>query len=202
VKKKDGPVSEEPKVDKIQEVARKKGDVVVTSPPPLPPPPPPASPFALQGLMPIKRKIVTKCKLPTLHWTILRPNQIRGTIFNGHNDEQLRKLINFTHFENKFGIVDSKTMQSLRRINTPKYTTLLEPQRLRNVAILRHKLNADADVVARAINNYDITQLSADNVELLMGLAPKENEIATYRNYVLGKLQKQMKAIFSLTGIF
>jgi formic-like protein len=59
---------------------------------------------APSGAMTIKRKVQTKYKLPTLNWVALKPNQVRGTIFNELDDEKLHKNIDFADFEEKFKI--------------------------------------------------------------------------------------------------
>lgn len=59
---------------------------------------------APHGAMTIKRKVQTKYKLPTLNWIALKPNQVRGTIFNELDDEKLHKSIDFADFEEKFKI--------------------------------------------------------------------------------------------------
>lgn len=156
--------------------------VVSQSPPPPPPPP--------NVLMPIKKTSQMRCKLPSLNWLPLRPNQVKGTIFNGLNDERLRKIINFTHFEDKFrcDILQSSTSTPLaNRLRMPTYITLLEPTRLRNVAILRRKLNFDADSVIEVINDYKINQLDLDSVQILTNLAPRDSETDSYRSYLREK---------------
>ncbi|KAH8318616.1 hypothetical protein KR067_000525, partial [Drosophila pandora] len=46
----------------------------------------------------------TKYKLPTLNWIALKPNQVRGTIFNELDDEKIFKQIDFNEFEERFKI--------------------------------------------------------------------------------------------------
>lgn len=201
-------MSEESKVDKIPDVSSKteisgnsissplmKGDTVMLPPPCAtfcsPPPPPP--PIILGPLLlPIKKKFVPKSKMPTLHWSILRPHRIRGTIFSDIDDEKVRMAINFTHFEDKFHIVDTQQKQQRgKQIAMPKshnrmpnYVTLLESNRLRNASILLRKLNLNADVAVQIINDYDFNQLKHENVELLTNLAPRDEEISLYRQYI------------------
>lgn len=72
----------------------------VPAPPPPPPPPfgkgmagpPPPPPMmgshpmgmnsANQYNMTIKKALQPKCKLPTLNWTVLKPREVKGTVFN------------------------------------------------------------------------------------------------------------------------
>jgi hypothetical protein len=130
--------------------------------------------------------------MPTFNWSVLRPNRIRGTIFSEINDEKVRMAINFTHFEDKFRIVDAQQKQQRGKQITmskshnrmPDYVTLLESNRQRNVSILLRKLNLNADVAVQIINDYDFNQLKHENVELLTNLAPRDEEISLYRQYI------------------
>lgn len=175
--------------------------VVSQSPPPPPPPP--------MVLVPIKKKSQMRCKLPSLNWLPLRPNQVKGTIFNGLNDERLRKIINFAPFEDKFrcDMLQSSTSSPLaNRLRMPTYVTLLEPSRLRNVAILRRKLNFDADSAIEAINDYKINQLDLDSVQMLTNLAPRDSETDSYRSYLrekkdVGVLSEEDKFLLKLSQV-
>lgn len=182
---------------KIAPMIKAQADVKITQQtviPQGPPPPPPPSML----LMPIKKKSLAKSKLPTLNWPTLRPNQVRGTVFNGLDDERLCKIINFAHFEDKFRISDiAKSASSsplVGRIRAPSFVTLLEQSRLRNVSILRRKLNFNADIAIRAIDDYDFNQLNLDSIQLLTNLAPKDSETEAYRNY---KTQKKDISVLS-----
>lgn len=166
-----------------------------------PPPPPPE-------YLPIKKQSQARCKLPSLNWLPLRPNQVRGTVFNGIDDERLRKIINFTHFEDKFRINDNSQspFNSPSKIQTPTFISLLEPMRLRNVSIVLRKLNLDADVVVGAINVYEVNQLDLDSIQLLTNLAPKDSETEAYRNYIAQKkdiavLSREDKFLLKLSQV-
>ncbi|KAG5672346.1 hypothetical protein PVAND_002479 [Polypedilum vanderplanki] len=212
-KRKDGlaEMSEECKVDKIPEVDSKaeisqksttvkiaplmKGDVKEMCEKiegkffiPTPPPPPPVISKSLLPIPIRNQKSNKKSKvLPSLHWSPLRPNQIRGTIFDDMKNPNLCSIINFTHFENKFSLNDrppSSTSQN-NCIRKSKYVTLLDSNRLRNISIMLRKLNFDADSVIRFINDYDFNQLNrSSGFRLLTNLAPKDDEISVYRQYV------------------
>nr|CAB3508824.1 unnamed protein product [Spodoptera littoralis] len=121
-------------------------------PPPAPPAPGLMAPPMHTDAMTIKRKVDTKYKLPTLNWIALKPNQVRGTIFNELDEERPRRRINFAEFEEKFrlgGAVgaqpdpDSDTLASFpsKRFRKPDTVSLLEHTRLRNIAISRRKLD-------------------------------------------------------------
>lgn len=103
------------------------------------------------GAMTIKRKVQTKYKLPTLNWVALKPNQVRGTIFNELDDEKLHKTIDFADFEEKFkigigiGALASSEIDGLardfssKRFKKPENISLLEHTRLRNIGELSCK---------------------------------------------------------------
>ncbi|XP_053609706.1 formin-like protein isoform X2 [Plodia interpunctella] len=186
-------------------------------PPPAPaaPPPPPLTPFVppppappAPGLMhppqqhdamTIKRKVDTKYKLPTLNWIALKPNQVRGTIFNELDEERPRRRINFTEFEEKFRIggvsgvgnvdCDTDTLASFpsKRFRKPDTVSLLEHTRLRNIAISRRKLDTPVEKVIAAVNNLDLKQLPLESVEILQRMVPTEAEQKAYKEYVAEK---------------
>ncbi|XP_060529722.1 formin-like protein isoform X3 [Cylas formicarius] len=185
--------------------------VIAPPPPPCPPPPPlklPGAPIppppagfmqAPEGAMTIKRKVQTKYKLPTINWIALKPNQVRGTIFNELDDDKLHGYIDFCEFEEKFKIgntgplanggceADGLTSFPSKRFKKPENVTLLEHTRLRNIAISRRKLEMPPEKVINAINMLDLKQLSLENVELLQRMVPTEQETKAYREYILEK---------------
>ncbi|XP_059622727.1 formin-like protein isoform X1 [Phlebotomus argentipes] len=163
---------------------------------PIPPPPIAGQMQAPDGAMTIKRKVQTKYKLPTLNWVALKPNQVRGTIFNDLDDERLYKQINFVEFEERFKIghgggfangnseLDGLTSFPSKRFKKPENVSVLEHTRLRNIAISRRKLEMPAEMVIRAINNLDLKQLSLENVEILQKMVPTEQEVKAYKEYM------------------
>ncbi|CAF0846192.1 unnamed protein product, partial [Didymodactylos carnosus] len=165
-------------------------------PPPGPPPPafgmgiphpPPGMLEAPPGTMTIKKKIETKYKLPNLNWTSLKPLQVRGTVFSELDDEKYLKLIDFETFEELF-----KTGSGLpvnnggnisphlkpKFIKIPESLTLLDPQRQRNLAIARRKLDLDVNTIMRALNNLDLKILTIDTIDILQHFIPTESELS------------------------
>ncbi|XP_018568312.1 formin-like protein CG32138 isoform X1 [Anoplophora glabripennis] len=200
-------------------------------PPPPCPPPPPAKPSsgpippppagfmqAPDGAMTIKRKVQTKYKLPTINWIALKPNQVRGTIFNELDDDKLHGHIDFNDFEERFKIGSANVLSNgmsetdglstfpSKRFKKPENVTLLEHTRLRNIAISRRKLEMTPDKVINAINMLDLKQLSLENVELLQRMVPSEQESKTYREYIIEKknvnlLTEEDKFLLQLTKV-
>ncbi|XP_055857037.1 formin-like protein isoform X2 [Episyrphus balteatus] len=162
------------------------------------PPPPPAAGFmpAPDGAMTIKRKVQTKYKLPTLNWIALKPNQVRGTIFNELDDEKIHRQIDFIDFEERFKIgiggpiangkseVDGLNSYPSKRFKKPENVSLLEHTRLRNIAISRRKLDMPIDEVIAAIHSLDLKKLSLENVELLQKMVPTDAEVKSYKEYI------------------
>ncbi|XP_076228215.1 formin-like protein isoform X3 [Nomia melanderi] len=169
-------------------------------PPPAPIPPPPAGMMqAPDGAMTIKRKVQTKYKLPTLNWIALKPNQVRGTIFNELDDDRLHNYIDFSDFEERFKIgmgghiangtneIDGLHSFPSKRFKKPENVSLLEHTRLRNIAISRRKMEMPVEKVISAVNALDLKVLSLENVELLQRMVPTDQEIKAYREYVIEK---------------
>lgn len=90
-------------------------------------------------------QVQTKYKLPTLNWVALKPNQVRGTIFNELDDDRLHNYIDFTDFEERFKIgmgnhlangtseIDGLHSFPSKRFKKPENVSLLEHTRLRNI---------------------------------------------------------------------
>ncbi|KAJ8981735.1 hypothetical protein NQ317_008996 [Molorchus minor] len=181
-------------------------------------PPPAGFMQAPDGAMTIKRKVQTKYKLPTINWIALKPNQVRGTIFNELDDDKLHSYIDFNDFEERFKIgnvnmlsngvsqTDGLSTFPSKRFKKPENVTLLEHTRLRNIAISRRKLEMTPDKVIHAINMLDLKQLSLENVELLQRMVPTEQESKAYREYVAEKknvslLTEEDKFLMQLTKV-
>uniref|UniRef100_A0A182SMM8 FH2 domain-containing protein n=1 Tax=Anopheles maculatus TaxID=74869 RepID=A0A182SMM8_9DIPT len=190
----------------------------------IPVPPPMGGPHGgnalhcTDGAMTIKRKVQPKYKLPTLNWVALKPNQVRGTIFNELDDEKLHRQIDFVDFEERFKIgmggpvtngncdMDGLTAFPSKRFKKPEHISLLEHTRLRNIAISRRKLEMPAETVIKAINNLDLKLLSLENVELLQKMTPTDQEQKLYKEYVIEKkdlnqLTEEDKFMLQLTKV-
>ncbi|KAK6617872.1 hypothetical protein RUM43_014101 [Polyplax serrata] len=210
-----------PRSDQTSEVPTPNSQT--PSPPPtsaVPPPPPPPCPVSLNGQVPpicplpppapgqgsapdgamtIRKKVLTKYKLPTLNWVALKPNQVRGTVFNDLEDDRIFKIVDFGDFEEKFKIGLNASLQSgnteidglssfpSKRFKKPENITLLEHTRLRNIAISRRKLEMPVDQAIASINSLDLRLLSLENVEILQRMVPTEQETKAYKEFVMEK---------------
>ncbi|CAF2066974.1 unnamed protein product [Rotaria magnacalcarata] len=164
-------------------------------PPPMfgiPTPPPPGMLDPPPGSMTIKKKIETKYKLPNLNWTSLKPGQVRGTVFSELDDEKYFKLIDFDTFEELFktgsGLpVNQATVSphlKQKFVKIPESLTLLDPQRQRNLAIARRKLDLDVNTIVRALNNLDLKILTTDTIDILQHFIPTESETKAFASYL------------------
>ncbi|XP_052246158.1 formin-like protein isoform X2 [Dreissena polymorpha] len=190
-------------------------------PPPPPPPapggaPPPAPPAPGMGnskdQMTIKKKIQTKYRLPVLNWTPMRPQQVRGTVFADLDDEKLYRVIDFNEFEETFklgvlgALKDSDTTPKTLKRKKPETITLLEPNRVRNVAITRRKIELSNDEIIRAIVNVDLKMLSIEVVDILQTVLPNDQEVKLLRTYERDKkplelLSDEDKFMLQLTKV-
>lgn len=160
--------------------------------------------------MTIKRKIQTKYKLPPLNWVVLKPNQVRGTVFNELDDDKIIDKLDFGEFEEFFkvgvnpGAVRSETltngdashselgMTPSRSANAGlkrggEQQTLLEHKRLRNLAISKRKLAMDIPDIIRAVNALDLNAIGQENVEILLRFIPTPEEMKAYKEYEAAK---------------
>jgi len=80
----------------------------------------------------------------------MKPHEVKGTLFSRLDDEKLYSAIDFHSFEEMFKL-DSVTLadmdidgtlpgNKMMTLKCPEAVTLLEPNRMRNVAITRKKL--------------------------------------------------------------
>ncbi|KAK3108690.1 hypothetical protein FSP39_013484 [Pinctada imbricata] len=169
---------------------------------PPPPPPPPGAPTApgAPGAMTIKKKIQTKYRMPVLNWTPLKPQQVKGTVFSDLDDEKLYNVIDFTEFEEIFKLgtggllgADDGTPKTMKR-RKPEAISLLEPNRLRNVAITKRKIEFSNEEVCRAITGLDLKTLSLDMVDILLTILPNDQELKAFKQY-----EKEKKQVSQLT---
>ncbi|XP_005091796.1 formin-like protein isoform X2 [Aplysia californica] len=162
----------------------------VAAPPP-PPPPPPGSGIPSMDAMTIKKKIQTKYRLPILNWTPLKPQQLKGTIFSDLDDEKLYTVIDFNEFEDMFRLGPAGplaasgdgTPKMLKKNKKPETISLLDANRLRNVAITRRKIELSNDEIVKCINGLDLKRLSLDIVDIMMTILPNDPEVKSYKKF-------------------
>ncbi|KHJ45552.1 hypothetical protein D918_04289 [Trichuris suis] len=149
----------------------------------------------------IKKRVETKYKLPLLNWSALRPNQVKGTVFNDLDDDQILKQIDFDDFEELFKIgpnlgSDQEGTDAGKEANAGKATgatcgvaathkreSILGAKRLQNLAILKRKLAMEASVIMKHVNSFDLQALTLDNVDILRRILPTAEETKAYKEF-------------------
>ncbi|ESN99595.1 hypothetical protein HELRODRAFT_192864 [Helobdella robusta] len=160
----------------------------------LPPPPPPIMGFGkVNATVPIKKVLHPRHRLPILNWVAMKPNQVKGTVFADLDDEKLYQTIDFHKFEDVFRLnqfaldatdeVDGTPKSERRFSRRPEAPSLLEPNRLRNVAITKRKIEMSNEMVVSAIQNLNLKMLSLERVEALLRILPTEQEVKAFREY-------------------
>lgn len=175
------------------------GPVPVPPPPPGfggPPPPPPMLSAASPSVpsMPLKKKFQTKYKLPTLNWQALKPQQVKGTVFAEIDDAHVIPDIDFDKFEEDFKLgintlaadaVDGSLALNSKRLNKkPELKSLMDPNRHRNAAIVRKKIDMSDQKIVAAITNFDLRAFGLDAVDLLQHIIPNEQETKAFNSYI------------------
>ncbi|KAG7477373.1 hypothetical protein MATL_G00068900 [Megalops atlanticus] len=137
----------------------------------------------------IKKPIKTKFRLPVFNWTVLKPNQINGTVFNEIDDERVLQELDLDKFEELFktraqnSVIDlscSKTKASQKAMNK---VTLLDVNRSKNLAITLRKASKSTEEICKAIQTFDLKVLPVDFVECLTRFLPTEAESKALRQY-------------------
>ncbi|KAM3597884.1 uncharacterized protein V6R79_010690 [Siganus canaliculatus] len=160
-------------------------------PPPPPPgggPPPPGLPGSQTGIK-SKKPIQTKFRMPLLNWQALQPNQVTGTVFNELDDEQILGELNMDMFEEQFKTkaqgagADLSKMKTKTSKKAPSKTSLIDPNKAKNLAITLRKGGMNPSGICTAIETYDQQSLSIDFLELLEPFIPSDYEIKLLINY-------------------
>uniref|UniRef100_A0A1I8FTM0 FH2 domain-containing protein n=1 Tax=Macrostomum lignano TaxID=282301 RepID=A0A1I8FTM0_9PLAT len=127
------------------------------------------------------------------------PNQCRGTIFMDMQPDRVRQGLDCDDFEEKFKLAAAaatsaastggdgdSTDDPLARMRKDK-PTLLSHDRLRSVAILRHKLDAlrlSPDRLVAALDSLDPAAVPTELAEILLRQGvPTAEELQAYRQY-------------------
>uniref|UniRef100_A0A1I8GQ57 FH2 domain-containing protein n=1 Tax=Macrostomum lignano TaxID=282301 RepID=A0A1I8GQ57_9PLAT len=147
----------------------------------------------------LKDAVIPKHRLPLFNWTVLPPNQCRGTIFMDMQPDRVRQGLDCDDFEEKFKLAAAaatsaastggdgdSTDDPLARMRKDK-PTLLSHDRLRSVAILRHKLDAlrlSPDRLVAALDSLDPAAVPTELAEILLRQGvPTAEELQAYRQY-------------------
>uniref|UniRef100_A0A8C6TP73 Formin-like 1a n=1 Tax=Neogobius melanostomus TaxID=47308 RepID=A0A8C6TP73_9GOBI len=161
-------------------------------PPPPPPPPPGFDPphvALISTGVKTKKAIQTKFRMPLLNWQALKPTQVSGTVFNELDDEHILGELNMDIFEEQFKTKaqgnpkDLSTKPKKASQKAPAKTTLIDPNKSKNLAITLRKGGMSPDKICTAIETYDQGSLSVDFLELLEPFIPSDFEMKLLKNY-------------------
>lgn len=189
-----GPESE------LDVVAKVKPAVVPAPPPmapPLPPPMPglsggiPAAPPPMGGGIPgapammgapgvppmmgmaIKPRVTPNVPLPMVNWVPLR--KITGTIFETLTDEQVLLEMDFSDFEKKFKVKETKDFVPQVK-KKDDLITVVESNRARNLVITTRRIGMEYDFLKQTILSTDLTELLPEHAELLLNYVATDEE--------------------------
>ena len=101
-----------------------------------------------------------------LNWVSMPATHVSGTVFSSLDDDKIIDLLDFTDFEEKFKTLgrrasvlktdgsSSSPSQSIKSESgqIEQESSLLEPKRIQNVAIVRKKVTASPDVLRQQIS--------------------------------------------------
>ena len=162
-----------------------------------PPPPPPCTGLGPHptGNMTIRRTIQPAFKLPTVHWTAMKPNDTKDTIWYLMDDSKVIKDLDLASFEDAFKLAQQGPPRKPSKMQNgdekdgsepPKkqLDSLMEHTRLKNISICKRRLpNMPIPALVREVNALNLRALSLDAVEVLQRMVPQEQEIKAYREY-------------------
>ncbi|CAK6984294.1 formin-like protein 1, partial [Scomber scombrus] len=163
---------------------------------PAPPPPPPYP--LLSGVPPLlpgapntqsglkgKKPIQTKFRMPFFNWQVLKPNQVKGTVFNELDDEQILEELNMDIFEEQFKTKAQGNPggQFTLKKKAVQKTSLINTNKAKNLAITLHKGGMNPSKICTAIEMYDQKSLSVVFLELLKPFIPSDFEMKLLVNY-------------------
>lgn len=124
-----------------------------------------------------------------LNWQALKPNQVTGTVFNELDDEQVLGDLNMDIFEEQFKTRAQGNPADLSKVKkkitqkAPSKTSLIDPNKAKNLAITLRKGGMDPSKICTAIETYDQQALSLDFLELLEPFIPSDFEMKLLKNY-------------------
>uniref|UniRef100_A0A672FEF6 Formin-like protein 1 n=1 Tax=Salarias fasciatus TaxID=181472 RepID=A0A672FEF6_SALFA len=135
-----------------------------------------------------KKTIQTKFRMPLLNWQALKPNQVTGTVFNELDDDQILEELNMDMFEEQFKTRAQGNAADLTKVKkkvqqAPSKTSLIDPNKAKNLAITLRKAGMKSSDICTAIEKYDQQSLSIDLLELLEHFIPSDFEMKLLKNY-------------------
>ncbi|KNC56360.1 uncharacterized protein AMSG_02330 [Thecamonas trahens ATCC 50062] len=171
--------------------------------PPPPPPPggprPPPPPGAGLGRGAALRK--PRLPMKKLHWTKLKPAQVRGTVFESMHPEKW--TLDYEQLESLFTSSRPKLQAASAAPSKPKKVLLLDGKKSNAIGILMAQIKVPPEALREAILDLDTRVLNEDAVCGLLKQLPTPDEIETLASYdgdlgVLGKSERVVMAIMDV----
>ena len=166
-------------------------------PPPLPPIPPPPPPPALFGCPPPpplpnfaskgRKSMCSKHELPVLNWSVIKPYQVKGTVFEELDEEKVYDKINLTEFDELFKKNKREVKSSLSfryKLRRVEKNSFLDSNRQSKIGIFLANLKMSSEDVVQAINDLNHDILTSDKLDIIRKLAPSDQEVECYSNYI------------------
>ena len=149
------------------------------------PPPPPPGPGGKIGVASIAAaakvaKVVRKVKM--LHWDKLQPHNLRGTVWEGANADEVG--LNLADLDHLFALEDAtKRAKKTEDTNKPKVVSLIDPKRSLNISIQLAGIRMPFRQIKEALLKMDDTTLGVDQLNILALAVPTTEEMTLLRNY-------------------
>jgi len=111
--------------------------------------------------------------LPMVNWVPLR--KITGTIFETLTDEQVLLEMDFSDFEQKFRVKETKDFVPQVK-KKDDLITVVESNRARNLVITTRRIGMEYDFLKQTILSTDLTELLPEHAELLLNYVATDEE--------------------------
>lgn len=151
--------------------------------PPPPPPfgaPPGAPPFPGFGMpsLPKKKNVKPKIPMKNLNWDVIKPNQVKGTIWENIDDQKIK--FNIDDFADTFGKKPPAAPKVVKEV--PKKNekpSFSDPGKKRNVDIVLNKIKKKPIDISDAIITYSEEVLTPEICEVLLPIFPTQTDYDT-----------------------
>ncbi|CAD8167307.1 unnamed protein product [Paramecium octaurelia] len=146
-----------------------------------PPPPGPRSPGGPDPQFGGKQKHKPNVQLKQVPWIIIKPEQIRNTIWESIDDTKLK--LDYTVIENLFAAKPTSSNINVQGgTNKPGKITMLGPERMKNLEIVLGKLKMSNQLIVESLYQLDETVLKPNIVESLITAMPSETEVVMWQD--------------------
>ena len=117
-----------------------------------------------------------------LHWDKLQPHNLRGTVWEGANADEVG--LNLADLDHLFALEDAtKRAKKTEDVNKPKVVSLIDPKRSLNISIQLAGIRMPFRQIKEALLKMDDTTLGVDQLNILALAVPTTEEMTLLRNY-------------------